>query len=214
MVVGFGSSFTRPASVVNRTRRPWWQAETAERGREHGLAGAGVADEDDRLAVIDPGAFGERGDRGLRDFGVPSRRSPLDRPSWEPGRLEDVRPRRGEDRQRTGSAHERRIRLRVCRTRSMSASRSSPSGAPATCAWRRTPATRARGSAPRAAGVGKRAESRSRYTLSTGTPPVSSRARRAACRRRSRCAEPRACLRPSVPTGRHTRSLTRVTPAR
>ena len=31
------------------------------------LAGAAVADEDHALAVVDPGALGERGDRGLRD---------------------------------------------------------------------------------------------------------------------------------------------------
>ena len=40
------------------------------RRREHRLAGAGVADEDDALAVIDPGSFGERGDRGLGGLGV------------------------------------------------------------------------------------------------------------------------------------------------
>ena len=34
------------------------------------LAGARVADQDDAVAVIDPGAFGERGDRGLRDLRV------------------------------------------------------------------------------------------------------------------------------------------------
>jgi hypothetical protein len=39
-------------------------------GREHRLAGAAVADEDHGLAVGDPGPFGERGDRGLRDARV------------------------------------------------------------------------------------------------------------------------------------------------
>src|SRR5215211_9559176 len=41
-----------------------------ERGREHRLAGAAVADKYDRLAVVDPGALGQCGDRGLRDVGV------------------------------------------------------------------------------------------------------------------------------------------------
>ena len=41
-----------------------------ERDRQDCLAGTGVAEQDDRLAVIDPGAIGERGDRGLRDLGV------------------------------------------------------------------------------------------------------------------------------------------------
>jgi hypothetical protein len=34
------------------------------------FAGAGLADEDDRLAIVDPGAFGERRDRGLGHLGV------------------------------------------------------------------------------------------------------------------------------------------------
>jgi hypothetical protein len=34
------------------------------------LAGTAVTEEDDRLAVIDPGPLGERGDRGLRDLRV------------------------------------------------------------------------------------------------------------------------------------------------
>ena len=38
--------------------------------REVRLAGAAVADQDDAVAVIDPGALGERGDRGLRDLRV------------------------------------------------------------------------------------------------------------------------------------------------
>ena len=41
-----------------------------ERDREVGLAGAALAAEDDRLAVCDPGALGERSDRRLRDGGV------------------------------------------------------------------------------------------------------------------------------------------------
>jgi hypothetical protein len=41
-----------------------------ERDREHRLARAGVAEEDHALAVVDPGAFGERGDRRLGDVGV------------------------------------------------------------------------------------------------------------------------------------------------
>jgi len=41
-----------------------------QRGREVCLPRPGVADEDDRLAVVDPAAFRERGDRGLRDLGV------------------------------------------------------------------------------------------------------------------------------------------------
>jgi hypothetical protein len=56
--------------VVKRTRRPWWQAQTRECSRQVRLAGAAVADQDHRLAVVDPGALGERGDRGLRDGGV------------------------------------------------------------------------------------------------------------------------------------------------
>ena len=38
--------------------------------REHRLAGAGLAEEDHRLAVVDPGALRERGDRCLGDLGV------------------------------------------------------------------------------------------------------------------------------------------------
>ncbi len=34
------------------------------------FAGTAVAEEDDALAVIDPGALGERGDRGLGDLWV------------------------------------------------------------------------------------------------------------------------------------------------
>ena len=41
-------------------------------GREVRFAGAAVADEDHRLAVADPGALGEGGDRGLRDLRVVS----------------------------------------------------------------------------------------------------------------------------------------------
>src|SRR5438034_512150 len=41
-----------------------------ERDREVCLAGAAVAGEDDGLAVVDPGAVGERGDRRLRQRGV------------------------------------------------------------------------------------------------------------------------------------------------
>ena len=41
-----------------------------ERGGQHRLAGAGLADEDHALAVVDPTALGERGDRGLGDVGV------------------------------------------------------------------------------------------------------------------------------------------------
>src|SRR5947209_3984448 len=37
---------------------------------EVGLAGAAVANQDDRVTVIDPGALSERGDRGLRDLRV------------------------------------------------------------------------------------------------------------------------------------------------
>ena len=39
-------------------------------GREHRFAGPAVADEDHRLAVIDPRSLGERRDRGLGDLGV------------------------------------------------------------------------------------------------------------------------------------------------
>ena len=45
------------------------------------LAGAAVADQDDAVAVIDPGPLGERGDRGLRDLRVvlkPEVLQPLD----------------------------------------------------------------------------------------------------------------------------------------
>ena len=41
-----------------------------ERGGEVGLAGAAVTDQDHRLAVVDPGSLGERGDRCLRHLGV------------------------------------------------------------------------------------------------------------------------------------------------
>jgi len=41
-----------------------------ERDREVRFAGARFAAEDDRFAVVDPGALGERGDGGLRDGGV------------------------------------------------------------------------------------------------------------------------------------------------
>jgi hypothetical protein len=41
-----------------------------QRGGQHRLAGPAVADEDHALAVVDPGAVGQRGDRGLRDVGV------------------------------------------------------------------------------------------------------------------------------------------------
>src|SRR6266545_5979598 len=41
-----------------------------ERDREVRLAGAALAGEDDRFAVIEPGAVGEGGDRRLRDGGV------------------------------------------------------------------------------------------------------------------------------------------------
>jgi site-specific DNA recombinase len=37
---------------------------------EHRFAGPALADQDHRLAVVDPGALGERGDRCLRDLGV------------------------------------------------------------------------------------------------------------------------------------------------
>ena len=56
--------------MVKRTRRPCWQAQTARRDRQVCLAGTRVADQDDRVAVVDPGAVRERGDRGLRDLGV------------------------------------------------------------------------------------------------------------------------------------------------
>jgi hypothetical protein len=39
-------------------------------GGEHRFAGPAVDDEDDALAVIDPGALGECGDRGLRNLRV------------------------------------------------------------------------------------------------------------------------------------------------
>ena len=39
-------------------------------GGQMGLAGAAVADEDHGLAVVDPRALGQRGDRGLGDLGV------------------------------------------------------------------------------------------------------------------------------------------------
>ena len=80
------SSFASAARVVNRTRRPCWQAQTANAMREMCLAGARVADQDDRVAVIDPGALGQRGDRGLRDLrviGEPEVLEPFDR--REPG---------------------------------------------------------------------------------------------------------------------------------
>ena len=41
-----------------------------EAGGEHRLAGAALADEHDRLAVVDPGALGQGGDRGLGHLGV------------------------------------------------------------------------------------------------------------------------------------------------
>lgn len=40
-----------------------------QRGGQVRLAAAGLADQDDLLAVVDPGPFGQRGDRGLRHGG-------------------------------------------------------------------------------------------------------------------------------------------------
>ena len=58
------------ASVVKRTRRPAWQAQTASAVARCVLPVPRVADQDHAVAVIDPGALGERGDRGLRDLRV------------------------------------------------------------------------------------------------------------------------------------------------
>jgi hypothetical protein len=50
---------------VKRTRRPCWQAQTASPIARCVFAAPAFADEDDRLAVVDPGALGQRGDRRL-----------------------------------------------------------------------------------------------------------------------------------------------------
>ena len=56
--------------MVKRTRRPCWQAQTASAVARMRLRRPRVADQDHAVAVIDPGALGERRDRGLGDVGV------------------------------------------------------------------------------------------------------------------------------------------------
>jgi hypothetical protein len=46
---------------------------------QHRLASSRVADEDHTLAVIDPGALGQRGDRGLGTLGLSAKRKPSSR---------------------------------------------------------------------------------------------------------------------------------------
>ena len=56
--------------MVNRTRRPWWQAQTASAVASIVLPVPESPMKMIDLAVVDPGALGQRGDRGLGDLGV------------------------------------------------------------------------------------------------------------------------------------------------
>ena len=55
---------------MKRTRRPCWQAQTASAIARCVLPVPRVADQHDRIAVVDPRALGERRDRRLRHAGV------------------------------------------------------------------------------------------------------------------------------------------------